>query len=83
MTHREPNTEAVVADRVLGRAASSWPVSSWSTVRGCSASPIGSWARMWDAEDIVADAMVRWLTVDREPSASRRLPDDHGDTPGA
>ena len=39
---------------------------------------------MWDAEDIVADAMVRWLSVEREQiRGSRGLPDHDGDAPSA
>src|ERR687897_2990174 len=66
MAHREPIAEAVVADRTLGYSAEHLArefMEQRPRLLGIAYRLLGT---MWDAEDIVADAMVRWLAVDRE-----------------
>ena len=66
MTHREPNVDAVVADRAPDQRAEQLArefMEHRPRLLGIAYRLLGT---MWDAEDIVADAMVRWLTVDRE-----------------
>jgi RNA polymerase sigma-70 factor (ECF subfamily) len=66
VAHREPIAEAVVADRTLGESAEHLArefMGQRPRLLGIAYRLLGT---MWDAEDIVADAMVRWLAVDRE-----------------
>ena len=66
MTHREPKAETGVTDGRLGAGADRLArefMEHRPRLLGIAYRLLGT---MWDAEDIVADAMVRWLTVDRE-----------------
>jgi RNA polymerase sigma-70 factor (ECF subfamily) len=66
MAQREPTAETVVADCTLGDGAEQLArefMDHRPRLLGIAYRMLGT---MWDAEDIVADAMVRWLAVDRE-----------------
>ncbi|MGA9276553.1 sigma factor, partial [Ilumatobacter sp.] len=66
MAHPEPIPDTAIADRMLGENAeqlTSEFLEHRPRLLGIAYRMLGS---MWDAEDIVADAMVRWLTIDRE-----------------
>lgn len=66
MANREPTAESVAADRSLGESAEQLALEFLEQrprLLGIAYRLLGT---MWDAEDIVADAMVRWLAVDRE-----------------
>ena len=68
MAHREPNAETGVAGRqdAHGQGAEQLArefMEHRPRLLGIAYRLLGT---MWDAEDIVADAMVRWLGVDRE-----------------
>jgi RNA polymerase sigma-70 factor, ECF subfamily len=74
MAHREPRACEVGASRTSHREGPNARASEFMEHRprllGIAYRLLGS---MWDAEDIVADAMVRWLDIDRtqirEPAA--------------
>jgi RNA polymerase sigma-70 factor (ECF subfamily) len=66
MAQREPIAETVLADRTLGDGAEQLArefMDHRPRLLGIAYRMLGT---MWDAEDIVADAMVRWLAVDRQ-----------------
>lgn len=66
MAHREPNAEADPGDSMLAENLEPLArefMEHRPRLLGIAYRMLGT---MWDAEDIVADAMVRWLAVDRE-----------------
>lgn len=66
MAHPDPNAEAVAGDSPLDEDLEQLArafMEHRPRLLGIAYRMLGT---MWDAEDIVADAMVRWLAVDRE-----------------
>ncbi len=66
MAHREPNARAAVSDRTPGEGVEVLArefMEQRPRLLGIAYRMLGT---IWDAEDIVGDAMVRWLAVDRE-----------------
>ena len=84
MADPEPIAEAVIAGCELGDSAEQLAhefLEQRPRLLGIAYRLLGT---MWDAEDIVADAMVRWLAVDREQVREPCcVPDDDGDPTGA
>jgi RNA polymerase sigma-70 factor, ECF subfamily len=66
MAHPEPIPETAVAEHELGDGAEQMASEFMEHRRRLLGIAYRMLGTMWDAEDIVADAMVRWLTVDRE-----------------